>query len=73
MVAFLDIKGAFDNASYSSMRSAMEAMGLDNCIIEWITANSQIEKILLNSEVRNYYIAEGLSSRSSTINLIAVF
>lgn len=36
MVAFLDIEGAFDNASYSSMRSAMEARGLDHCVIDWV-------------------------------------
>lgn len=36
VVAFLDIEGAFDNASYSSMSSAMEARGLDKSVIEWV-------------------------------------
>ena len=38
LCAFLDIEGAFDNASHSSMRKAMEFKDFDLCIINWIEA-----------------------------------
>lgn len=36
--AFLDIEGAFDNASHASIRSAMYKRGFHGSIVDWITA-----------------------------------
>lgn len=38
LAAFLDIEGAFDNASYSSIKRAMERHGFDRSISNWIHA-----------------------------------
>lgn len=58
LAAFMDIEGAFDNASYSSMRAAMETRGFDECIVNWIvemlknreiSANLGIAKLTIKS------------------------
>ena len=36
LAAFLDIEGAFDNASHTSMINAMRKYGFNNCLIDWI-------------------------------------
>lgn len=38
LAAFLDIEGAFDNATYSSIKKAFENRGVDPCIVSWIMA-----------------------------------
>lgn len=52
LVAFLDIEGAFDNASYSSIGSAMLRRHFDPCIATWVhamLANRQISSELSGS------------------------
>lgn len=49
IVAFLDIEGAFDNASYLSIVSAMHRRKFDPCIATWVhamLANRQISSEL---------------------------
>ena len=36
LAAFLDIEGAFDNATYTSMRNAMKRHGFKSCLVDWV-------------------------------------
>ena len=38
LCAFLDIEGAFDNASHASIRSAMNKRSIHGSIVDWVTA-----------------------------------
>ena len=45
LAAFLDIEGAFDNASHCSMKNAMKKHGFDKCTINWIRTMLKTRKI----------------------------
>ena len=54
LCAFLDIEGAFDNASFASMINAMNKRLFDHCIVNWIRtmlANREITSELSGSSV----------------------
>lgn len=48
LAAFLDVEGAFDNASFTSMRRAMRSRGFSKSIIDWI------EEMLSKREISAY-------------------
>lgn len=51
LCSFLDIQGAFDNASYSSMARAMKKRNIDTSIIKWI--HTMLAKREITSELGN--------------------
>lgn len=59
LASFLDIEGAFDNASYRSMTRTMLKRGFDICIVNWI--NEMLSKRVISSNLG-----------SSTISIKAV-
>ena len=55
LAAFLDIEGAFDNATYASMENAMKRHGFENCLVEWIgemLSKREIQAKLCDSTVK---------------------
>lgn len=55
LASFLDIEGAFDNASFVSMRNAMRNRGFNETIVYWIVemlSNREISANLGNTEVK---------------------
>src|SRR5690606_31285209 len=61
LAAFLDISGAFDNASYRSMTQALERRNTDACCVRWIASMLECRKITTSicGTTKKIYPAKG--------------